>query len=116
MSNRSTLTRAQRHRNISQAARSQTVDWLEELGTKFVDVTLLARKPSGTEILVEQHVDDLTTLPETIRMSMERLRADYAIYPYMGRWCLVSQFKERAKMLRYYDSKEAAEMVALHNG
>ena len=116
MTGNRTTDRVQRHYNLSQQARSSTEAWLAELGTKFIDVRLFLRKPGGTEHVVERHVDDNTTLSETIRMSMERHKATHAVYPYMGRWCLVTPHKEPTKMLRYYDTQEAAEMVAIFNG
>jgi len=106
--------RARRHANISQLAREHGANWLRNLGLKLIEVTFY---PQGDEPFVEEHVDDLSTLPETVRMTMERKsRVDYAVYPYVGQWCLVSPRKRPEKLLRYYNTKEAAEMVAIHRG
>ena len=83
--------------------------WLETLKVKLVEVTFFA--PDG-EMFSQQHVEDITTLVETIRMTMERWNCRYAVHPYMGRWCLVTA----PGRLRYYDTREAAEMVAIHRG
>lgn len=107
---------ASRRLTAIERARSSTEEWLTDLGTKFIDVRMLIPKDGRIEHVIERHVDDCSTLPETVQMSMERTRARYATYPYMGRWCLVSPHKEPTKLLRYYDTQEAAEMVAILNG
>lgn len=88
-------------------------DWLLELRTKLIEVLFFDKDGQQFE---EKHVDDCSTLPETVRMTMERLVCRYAVYPYMGRWCLVSPHKSPTRLLRYYDTQEAAVMVAIHNG
>lgn len=107
---------ASRRLTAIERARSSTEEWLTDLGTKFLDVRMLIPSPGGVQHVIERHVDDCSTLSETVRMAMERHKARYAVYPYMGRWCLVSPWKEPTKMLRYYDTQEAAEMVAILNG
>ena len=97
---------------------SEQERWLASLGSKFVDVSLWVPSPGGDGMVftTERHVDDLTTLPETIALSLDRLKGTAAIYPYMGRWALATPAKDPPKRLRYYDAREAAEMVAIHNG
>lgn len=88
--------------------------WMERLGTKFVDVTLF---PPGKEPVVEQHVDDVSTLPDTVKLAMGRTKSRFAVYPWGGRWCLAEPgHPEATKKLRYYDTEEAAHMVAIHRG
>ena len=75
-------------------------------------------------LFTEQHVDDATALPETVAKAMSKLNARAAVYPWMGRWALatpggVTALNDKVIQrgtLRYYDTKEAAEMVAIHNG
>lgn len=88
-------------------------NWQLELRTKLVEVLFFDAKG---ETFTEKHVDDSTTLPETARMTMERLVLSYAVFPYLGRWCLVTPGKSPTKLFRYYDTREAAEMVAIHRG
>lgn len=86
--------------------------WMQGLAVKFVNVTFV----TGEHVLkMEQHVDDPETLEFTIRQSMARMAWSYAIFPWMGRWVLMSK-PGRLIGTRYYDSREAAEMVALHGG
>ena len=98
---------------LSKLARGTQEEWLASLNTKLVDVMFFTQQG---EQLDERHVDDSSTLPETVRMTMERLNLAYAVYPYMGRLCLVTPGKSPTKLLRYYDTREAAEMVAIHRG
>ena len=85
---------------------------MQGLGVKFIVVTFITR---DHVLLMEQHVDDPETIELTVRQSMSRMRWDYAIYPWMGRWVLLS-VRRGPSHVRYYDSKEAAEMVAIHGG
>lgn len=61
------------------------------------------------KIIEENHVDDPLTLAETIAMSMGRTNAKWAVYPDGGRWALTGK-----GTTRHYDTREAAEMVAIH--
>lgn len=97
---------------MSNKARTTQVEWLRNLGVKFVGVAIFAED----QIIYEDHVDDATTLPDTIAMSMEKRRARAAVYPWMGRWALSMTGAPLTKKLRYFDTREAAEMVAIHNG
>ncbi len=91
-------------------SRETTEEWIESLGVKLVDVWFL--RADGTWFL-EKQVDDEDTIAETIGMTLERVRhAGYALRTYHGRWELTGP----ARKMRYYDTREAAEMVAIHNG
>jgi len=104
--------RAYLHHNLQQQT-SVHDDWLRRR-VKLVDVTFF---PRGKEPYTERHVDDVSTLPETVKMSLDRGLAYAAVYPYGGRWCLAwPTHPDEDKRLRYYDNKEAAEMVAIHRG
>lgn len=81
---------------------------MEELKIPMIDVALM--KPDGTWS-TETHVDDPTTIFETIGMTLER-GFKYAVVAYHGRWALCF----RPHKVRYFDTKEAAEMVAIHHG
>lgn len=90
--------------------------WLERAGLRFV--CILFRSPSG-EIIRENHVNDLDTIALTVRHTMIRIRAQAAVYPTRDGWVL-----ERRHTLhdgetierRFFDSKEAAEMLLIHGG
>jgi hypothetical protein len=85
-------------------------DWFKSLGINLVDVWFLCA--DGTWLLQKQ-VDDEDTIFETIGMPLERVhRTGYALRAYHGRWELTGP----ARKVRYYDTREAAEMVAIHNG
>lgn len=117
MTGNRTSSLASRNLKLGRLATSNTgTNWAQALNTKFVDVTLYVVKDGAVTPAIERHVDDLTTLPETIRMSITQRGARYAVYSYMGRWCLVSPHKDLSKRLRYYDTQEAAEMTAIFNG
>lgn len=88
--------------------RSDAEAWLEGLKIPMIDVLLM--KSDGVWS-TEKHVDDPTTIFETIGMTLER-GFKYAIVAYHGRWALCS----RRHRVRYFDAKEAAEMVAIHHG
>lgn len=100
-------------RRLARVARDTQAEWLADLNARLINVLFFDEDGRPFE---ERHVDDVSTLPETVRMTMERLRCTYAVYPYMGRWCLVAPSKAPLKLLRYYDTREAAEMVAIHRG
>lgn len=103
-------------RRLTGTAADTAEEWLTGLGTKFIDEQLFIPKDGRIEHSIEHHVDDCSTLPETVRLSMERCQARYAIYSYMGRWCLITPGKSPTRRIRYYDTREAAEMVAILNG
>lgn len=102
--------RTQIHYNLRQPPGD---DWLRGR-VKLVDVTFF---PRGEEPYTERHVDDVSTLPETVKMSLDRGLSYAAVYPFGGRWCLAEPgHPEVTKKLRYYDTEEAAHMVAIHRG
>lgn len=86
--------------------------WLKSLGITFVDVFVRYKG----EITYEQHVDDPRTLADTVRLSMERRVGAIAVFPYCGMWAVCAPYTQSDKQTRYYDTKEAAEMIAIHNG
>lgn len=88
--------------------RDKTDAWLEQLGMQFVEVFLIRRDGSYT---TERHVNDAFTLPEAVAMSMSTTGAVWAVYPDGDRWALTGKGKTR-----YYPTREAAEMVAIHRG
>ena len=89
--------------------RRDAEDWVMSLGVTLVPVAFLCADGAW---VVEQHVDDELTISETIGMMLDRSRATYALRAYHGRW----ELTRRGHGVRYYDTKEAAEMVAIHNG
>jgi hypothetical protein len=83
--------------------------WLvEKLGVKFVDVWFFR----DGEFKLEPQVNDPTVFETVVYQRMGALRASYALHGYHGRWCLLTREQRRA--IRYYDTREAAEMVAIH--
>lgn len=74
-------------RRLTGTAADTAEEWLTDLGTRLIDVQLFVPKDGVVKHIVERHVDDCSTLPETVRLSMERCQARYAVYPYMGRCC-----------------------------
>lgn len=88
--------------------RSNTEEWLARMGTKFCDVWLFVK---GCWI-DERHVADNETFLATVVMSIERLGATYALWSDATEWCLI----DRNGSIRRYPNREAAEMVAIHNG
>lgn len=88
--------------------RSETEKWLEGLGMRFRQVWFLT--PNGW--LEESHVDDPETFDTTVDTSRQRLRARYVLYPYEGKWVLIGG---RCGYAKDYPTREAAEMVAIHN-
>lgn len=114
------LTRALRNqanaRHLSHlrgAARSNQEAWLAQCGVKFIPVKIFLNDGTVGE---ESHVDDLTTICETVKMSMDRVGSRASVYPYMGRWAVYMPSKPILKQLRYFDTEEAAFMVARHHG
>lgn len=89
--------------------RANAVAWLEGLNIPMIDVSFLRSDGSW---FVETHVDDPSTIFDTIGMALGRSGNRYAVVLHGGSWVLYSH-KHGA---RYYDTKEAAEMVAIHNG
>lgn len=99
--------------DVSKQARTAQESWLEKLGAKFADVQLLVKG----EFVEERHVNDPDTIEDTVVMSLERFKAKCAVWPTNdGNWCVFSPYRAEVKRLRYYPTREAAEMVALHNG
>ena len=84
--------------------------WMEGLGSKFVEVWLYIRG----ERLDERHIDDPETLETTVSMSMERLGSFHAVWLCKdGHWQL---YDRRRGTYTCYPNKEAAEMVAIFDG
>lgn len=90
--------------------RANAEAWLAELNIPMVDVSFLCADGKWS---TEKHVDDPTTIFETIAMSLGKGGSRYAVVAYQGRWALVGPSSGK---IRYFDNREAAEMVALHNG
>lgn len=91
--------------------RSATELWLTELGTRFIEVRMRVKG----DWVDENHVDDPSTILDTIKMSAERLGCRFAVVQLEagGSWHLYDYRKGETKS---YPSKEAAEMVAIHHG
>lgn len=83
--------------------------WLDRVGVPLKSVWFLA----NGKWIDEEHVDDHDTFLETIAMTFERLKLNYALWSTPEGWCLLSH---RTGDCRTYPSREAAEMVAIHNG
>jgi hypothetical protein len=77
-------------------------------GTKLVRVFFVGK---DGRLFEELHVDDPTTLAETVAMSLARSHARWAVWPDGTLWALTGGGRTR-----HYPSKEAAEMVAIHRG
>lgn len=95
--------------------RSATEAWLGELNVTFVDVWFYDSRMRTW--IDERHVDDPATLDATIVMTMGRLRLSYALHTYHGRWRLLTGWRgdrRGRESFRYFDSREAAEMLAIH--
>lgn len=96
---------------LQQKSRSDQAQWLSDLGVALVQVQLFVKG----RWIDERHVADITTLEETVSMSLKRLGGNYAVTPWQGRWALFTVPSGPRRMrLRYYDTREAAEMVAMH--
>jgi len=86
--------------------------WLDNmLKSKMVDVWFRGR---DGELFSERHVADPTTIFETVEMSIKRFPGKSAAFPYQGRWCVYTP-RGGPREFRYYDTREAAEMVLIHN-
>ncbi len=98
--------------------RENTIEWLESLGSKFVNVWLYlpARATGGWFWSDERHIDDPETLDTTVSMSLERLGGKYAIWRAGQQWVLLRRWNHETSTLRHYPNREAAEMVAIHGG
>jgi hypothetical protein len=94
-----------------QTAADMKTGWQNNLKVTFVDAVFFRRG----EAIESKLVDDLTTLPEVVELRCQREGFSHAVYPYMGRWALYSTLKKLPHKVRYYDGKEAAEMIAIHN-
>ena len=92
--------------------RAETETFLERAGLRFVVVRFYLADRDHQPWVEERHVDDPVTLEHVVRQTLSRHRARYAVCPYHGRWALICS----ARLTRYYDTREAAEMVAIHNG
>lgn len=68
------------------------------------------------ELIDEKHVNDESTIFETVKMTIERLGLRSAVLPWQGRWCLYTPFGKLLEQQRFYDTREAAEMVMIHRG
>ena len=85
---------------------TETVRWMrEQLKLSFVDVWFFG--PQG--IHEERHVDDGSTIRSTVAMSLERGLGRAAVYRIAGDWVV-----HRIGQIKYFDTREAAEMFALH--
>lgn len=87
---------------------SETENWMETLGASFQDVRVCLKDGTWTK---ERHVMDPETIDTTVEMSLGS-RATYAVYFKRGSWTL----RGPAGRVREYPTREAAEMVAIHNG
>jgi hypothetical protein len=89
--------------------RTETEKWLESIGTKLIDVLFVL--PNKT--MTEAHVADPDMIEVTVRMSLDRFpKPSYAVLPCSKGWALHCS----TKPVRHYQTKEAAEMVAIHRG
>lgn len=79
-----------------------------DFGLPMIEVFLIMR---DGRMETETHVNDPTTLAETVAMSMSRTRARWAVYPDGDKWALTGKGKTR-----HYPTREAAEMLAIHRG
>lgn len=68
--------------------------------------------PSGIDWLQQDHVDDHETFLATVEATFERRKCNYALWDDGTKWCLLSH---RTGDTRRYPSREAAEMVAIHD-
>lgn len=95
------------------SSETDTEKWLASLGTPFVTVWFLDRNGG---LMDERHVADPDTIFETVKMTIERLGLRSAVLPWQGRWCLYTPFGKLLEQQRFYDTREAAEMVMIHRG
>ena len=90
---------------------SETEAWLESLGSKFVEVHVLI----GGKWLNERHIADPETLATTVSMTLDRLGGRFAVWQDLsgsGWWLFNKVWTQKSK---WYVSREAAEMVAMHS-
>ena len=87
---------------------TETEQWLKSLGMPMIEIFFIARDGS---LVTEHHVHDDTTLPHTIAMSLSRTGARWAVYPDGQLWALTG-----SGQTRHFETREAAEMVAIHSG
>jgi hypothetical protein len=87
---------------------TETEEFIVRCGVPMIEIFFIDRRGQMTS---ENHVNDPFTLAETIAMSMDRTGAHWAVYPDGEFWALTGKGKTR-----HYQSKEAAEMVAIHRG
>lgn len=90
-------------------SRPELEKWLGNVGVPLKTVWFLKRG----RWFDERHVDDHDTFLTTITMTFERLGLTYALWDTPDGWCLLSR---RTGDCRTFPTKEAAEMVAIHNG
>lgn len=94
--------------------RTPTEQWLEDqLKLPLIQIWMVTREGN---LIDERHVADAETLFETVKMSIERFGTRSAVLPYQGRWCVYTPFRPGVDKMRFYDSREAAEMVMIHGG
>lgn len=94
--------------------RTDTEKWLEDkLKLPMIQVWFVGH---DGRLVDERHVADPDTIFETVKMSIERLGLKSAALPYEGRWCVYTPRRAPPNNLRYFDTREAAEMVVIHNG
>lgn len=92
--------------------RDRTAEWMKGLGTRFVNVNFIM--PDGS-VKTEEHVDDTSTLGDTILMSMQRLRCKIAWFHYGDEWAMLRHASlAEPGTLRRYPTEAAAEMAARH--
>lgn len=89
-------------------ARELGTAWFKSLGVRFHDVWFLINH----EWQCRQQVADVETFDECVRADWGRTAARYVVFERDGVWVLWT----RGKPERRYPSREAAEMVAMHNG
>lgn len=102
--------------------RAKVADALEGLiDTPLIDIWFLTSKGW----IDEKHADNPDTLKLTIDMTLERIKARYALWdagpPETSRWCLyrwvkypLSEGGGVTTTTRHYPNREAAEMIAIH--
>ncbi len=91
--------------------RQRAEAWLESLNVVMIEVWFLCDDKTWQ---AEKHVNDVATLQETTRMTMERQRCFYCVWQ-VGEECWMLH-RMNPPLLRTYETREAAEMVAILNG
>lgn len=107
----STLNATGEPKTMGDRAREKQEAWLEGLGARLVTVWFLVKD----QLIDEKHIDDTTTIGETVEMTMRRLRASVAFWRLhdASTWTVYSRAKQRVK---HVPTQEAAEMLARHGG